>query len=95
MVFDFENSTETDCAFHILQEKGQPMWYRDLIEEVIAKKKKPIQSVSHTISEIYTLINMDSRFSYNEAASKNEGRGMWGLAEWAAEESKQSTEDKA
>ena len=32
--------------------------------EVIEKKCKPVQSLSAAISEVYTLINMDSRFQY-------------------------------
>ncbi|MBQ1808584.1 MAG: hypothetical protein IIZ87_03535, partial [Selenomonas sp.] len=46
-----------------------------LVLDVIEKKHKPVQSLSAAISEVYTLINMDSRFQY-------EGDGQWGLTEW-------------
>lgn len=85
---DYTKMSETDIAFDILQEQHKPMWYKDLIEEVIKRKQKPIQAVSHTIAEIYTLINMDSRFAYDAIASRTaEGtRSMWGLAIWQSEE---------
>ena len=69
---NYLNSTETDVAYHILSEKGEPVYYKDLVTEVIEKKAKPVQSLSRAISEVYTLINMDSRFHYT-------GKGYWGL----------------
>jgi DNA-directed RNA polymerase subunit delta len=59
------------------------MYYKDLVLDVIEKKAKPVQSLSQTISEVYTLINMDSRFQYT-------GKGMWGLTEWNPPEVKHS-----
>ncbi len=59
----------------MLTEKAQTMYYKDLVLDVIEKKHKPVQSLSAAISEVYTLINMDSRFQY-------EGDGQWGLTEW-------------
>ena len=78
---NYLNSTETDVAYHILSEKGEPVYYKDLVTEVIEKKAKPVQSLSRAISEVYTLINMDSRFHYT-------GKGYWGLTEWTPAESK-------
>lgn len=72
---DFINSSEVDIAYHVLTEKAQTMYYKDLVLDVIEKKHKPVQSLSAAISEVYTLINMDSRFQY-------EGDGQWGLTEW-------------
>ena len=72
---DFINSSEVDIAYHVLMEKAQTMYYKDLVLDVIEKKHKPVQSLSAAISEVYTLINMDSRFQY-------EGDGQWGLTEW-------------
>lgn len=59
------------------------MYYKDLILEVIEKKRKSVQSVSAAISEVYTHINMDSRFHY-------QGEGQWGLTEWNPPETKRS-----
>ena len=67
---DFINSSEVDIAYYVLTEKGSTMYYKDLVMEVIEKKHKPVQSLSAAISEVYTLINMDSRFQY-------EGEGQW------------------
>lgn len=78
---DFVNSSEVDVAYHILTEAGHTIYYKDLVLEVIEKKRKPVQSLSAAISEVYTLINMDSRFQY-------EGEGKWGLTEWNPPETK-------
>ena len=80
---DFLNSPETDIAYHLLTQKGEPIHYKELILEVIEKKAKPVQSLPHAISEIYTLINMDSRFQHR-------GHGHWGLTEWNPPEPKRS-----
>jgi len=80
---DFLNSSEADIAYYILSEKGNPIYYKDLVLEVIDKKRKPVQSISAAISEVYTTINMDSRFQYN-------GEGKWGLSEWNPPEIKRS-----
>ena len=68
---DFVNSSEVDVAYHVLTQAGQTMYYKDLVLDVIDKKRKPVQPLSAAISEVYTLINMDSRFQY-------EGDGQWG-----------------
>ena len=80
---EYAESAETDVAYHILSEKGEPCYYKDLILEVIEKKAKPVQSLSRAISEVYTLINMDSRFQYI-------GKGLWGLTEWHPPEPKRA-----
>ena len=80
---DFLNSSEVDVAYYVLTEAGEPMYYKDLVMDVIEKKRKPVQSLSAAISELYTLINMDSRFHY-------EGKSMWGLTEWNPPEVKRS-----
>lgn len=72
---DFINSSEVDIAYYVLTQHGKTMYYKDLVLDVIEKKHKPVQSLSAAISEVYTLINMDSRFQY-------EGDGQWGLTEW-------------
>ncbi|MBR2215883.1 MAG: DNA-directed RNA polymerase subunit delta [Selenomonadaceae bacterium] len=83
MDFDYAKSSDVDAAYHILSVAGEPIYYKDLITEVIDKTEKPVQSLSATISEIYTHINMDSRFSFR-------GEGKWGLTEWNPPETKRS-----
>ena len=60
---DFENMTEVDLAYRILTDSGKdnPIFYKDLILEIIEKKNKSVQNEAVAISEVYTMINMDSR----------------------------------
>ena len=81
---DFEHMSEMDVAYHILTEKKEPVQYKELILAVIEAKHKPVQSLSAAISEIYTMMNMDSRFHY-------EGESKWGLMEWVPPEVKRSS----
>ena len=74
----------TDVAYYILSKKGEPVYYKDLVTEVIKKKAKPVQSLSRAIAEVYTQINMDSRFHHV-------GKSMWGLTEWNPPETKRSS----
>ena len=81
---NYAKSTETDVAYYILSKKGEPIYYKDLVTEVIKKKAKPVQSLSRAIAEVYTQINMDSRFHHV-------GKSMWGLTEWNPPETKRSS----
>ncbi|MBP5201011.1 MAG: DNA-directed RNA polymerase subunit delta [Schwartzia sp.] len=81
---NYAKSTETDVAYYILSKKGEPIYYKDLVTDVIKKKAKPVQSLSRAISEVYTQINMDSRFHHT-------GKGMWGLTEWNPPETKRTS----
>ena len=81
---DFEHMSEVDVAHYILTQKKEPIHYKDLILEVIETKHKPVQSLAMAISEIYTMMNMDSRFHY-------EGESRWGLTEWVPPEVKRSS----
>ena len=81
---DYERMSEVDVAYHILAQKKVPVHYKELIQEVIEAKHKPVQSLAMAISEIYTMLNMDSRFHY-------EGESKWGLTEWVPPEAKSSS----
>ena len=85
---DFEHMSEVDVAHYILTQKKEPMHYKELITEVIETKHKPVQSLAMAISEIYTMMNMDSRFHY-------EGESRWGLTEWVPPEVKRSSSRSA
>lgn len=80
---DFIHSSETDIAYYLLSEKGQPRFFKDLIMDIIDKKCKPVQSMAESIAEVYTLLNMDARFHHF-------GDGMWGLTEWMPTDTKRS-----
>lgn len=77
MAKNFEDMSEVDVAYQILTESGKdnPIYYKDLILEILQKKGKSLQNEAAAISEVYTMINMDSRFQYYE-------KGKWGLTEW-------------
>lgn len=69
-----EKMSEVDLAFHILKEKGQPMYYRTLIDEVFEVKPYSGDQVL-AIAAVHTQINLDTRFIYL-------GQGQWGLKSW-------------
>lgn len=77
MAKNFENMNELDLAYQILNDAGKdnPIYYKDLILDVLKKKGKSLQNEAAAISEVYTMINMDSRFQYLS-------EGKWGLTEW-------------
>ncbi|MBO6179056.1 MAG: DNA-directed RNA polymerase subunit delta [Selenomonadaceae bacterium] len=81
---DYLTASEADVAYDILKKRGTAVYYKDLVTEVIEKKQKPVRSMSAAISEVYTHINMDSRFHYA-------GEGNWDLIEWAPPEVKRHT----
>ncbi len=78
-----ENISEVDLAYQILSESGKenPIYFKKLIRQIIAKKNKVVQNEAAAISEIYTMINMDSRFQHA-------GDGLWGLTDWYPPETK-------
>ena len=82
---NFENISELELAYKILSDSGKdnPIYYKDLILEILDKKKKAVQNEAAAISEIYTMINMDSRFQHA-------GDGKWGLTEWNPPEVKRT-----
>ena len=81
----YATMSEVGVAYQILSESGKdnPLYFKKLILEVIARKNKVVQSEPSTISEIYTMINMDSRFQHVSD-------GLWGLADWYPPETKRS-----
>jgi DNA-directed RNA polymerase subunit delta len=64
--------SEVDVAYHILKQAGQPVYFRELIEEVLRIKPVGSENWSRTAAAIYTQLNLDTRFSY-------QGKGKWGL----------------
>lgn len=84
-----ENISEVDLAYQILSEAGKenPIYFKKLIRQIIAKKNKVVQNEAAAISEIYTMINMDSRFQHA-------GDGLWGLTDWYPPETKRRSATK-
>ena len=77
---------EVELAYQILSDSGKenPLYFKKLIREVIDVMHKTVQNESAAISEIYTLINMDSRFQHI-------GDGVWGLTDWYPPSKKSSS----
>lgn len=86
MMADNKQVAEVDIAYQILRQSGQAMYFRELINQVLDIKAKPVHSVAHAISEVHTQINMDSRFAHF-------GKGMWGLVDWAPQNSRRTSGD--
>lgn len=64
-----------DLAYDFLQEKGEAMQYRDIMDEVSSMKGFTKEEAEHYIAQLYTEINIDGRFVCV-------GRNLWGLREW-------------
>jgi DNA-directed RNA polymerase subunit delta len=64
-----------DLVHKILQSKGEPMLYRDLLQEVARLKGFSEEEMMHYIAQLFTEINIDGRFVCV-------GRSLWGLKIW-------------
>ena len=64
-----------DLAYRILKERKTEVYFRDLLNEVLAAKMVPSYLKMQAMAELHTQINMDSRFAFR-------GQGKWGLTEW-------------
>lgn len=64
-----------DIAYELLEQKGEPMIYQDIMKEVAEKKGFSQQEVDEMIAQLYTEINIDGRFICV-------GRNLWGLKSW-------------
>lgn len=60
--------SEADWAVAILAEKQEPIFYKDLVEEIAAQMNK--NKDSSTLTSIYTRLNLDNRLVY-------QGSGYW------------------
>jgi DNA-directed RNA polymerase subunit delta len=65
--------SDGDLAYEILAAQARPMYYYDLIREVLSRQELPLEPAY--ISGVLTQINLDTRFSYL-------GKGEWGLKVW-------------
>jgi DNA-directed RNA polymerase subunit delta len=65
--------SDVDIAYEILAAQGRPMYYYDLIREVLSRQELPLDPTH--ISSVLTQINLDTRFSYLS-------KGEWGLKVW-------------
>ncbi|WP_128895518.1 DNA-directed RNA polymerase subunit delta [Longirhabdus pacifica] len=64
-----------DLSYHVLKEVNTPLYYRDIINEVGSLKGISQEEMMNYITQLYTEINIDGRFSCT-------GNNMWGLKKW-------------
>ena len=90
MEYNFDEMSEVDLAYKLLTEAGKenPTHFKTLIRTIIKLKDKAVQNEAAAISEIYTMINMDSRFQHM-------GNGLWGLTDWNPPETKRSSRSRS
>ncbi|MGE5397556.1 MAG: DNA-directed RNA polymerase subunit delta [Chitinophagales bacterium] len=62
--------SEADLAYEIIEERDGPVYYRELVEEIINRMNKPKNA--KTMALIYTRINIDNRLVHM-------GEGYWML----------------
>lgn len=64
-----------DLAFAVLKQANNPMYYRDLMQEIARIKGLTEEEVNRVIAQVYTEINIDGRFACV-------GNNLWGLKRW-------------
>lgn len=64
-----------DLAFAVLKNVNNPMYYRDLMQEIAKIKGLSEDEVLRVIAQVYTEINIDGRFACV-------GSNLWGLKRW-------------
>lgn len=82
-----KNVSSLEIAYKILKEKKSEQYFRDLLQEALARKNTPDYLMTQSMAELHTQINMDSRFEYK-------GQGKWGLVEWAPPAKNAKTEER-
>lgn len=82
-----KNVSSLEIAYKILKEKKSEQYFRDLLQEALARKNTPDYLMTQSMAELHTQINMDSRFEYK-------GQGKWGLVEWTPPAKNSKTEER-
>ncbi|MFC4077315.1 DNA-directed RNA polymerase subunit delta [Salinithrix halophila] len=72
---EIRETAMVDLAYNILKKKGEPVLYRDLMNEVSQLKGFSTGEIKHYIAQLYTEINIDGRFICV-------GKSLWGLRRW-------------
>lgn len=65
-----------DYVYRMLKEKGQPIHYSEILDEVYAKFFSHEGDAIRAKARFYTWMNLDPRFA-------GMGKGYWGLRQWA------------
>lgn len=68
------SQSEVEVAYRVLKAKGEPKYFRELMQIVFAIKNIPLDN-PQLMAAIHTQFNLDNRFVFL-------GQGSWGLKEW-------------
>lgn len=68
------NMSLSDIAYQILKSKGEPLYFRELISQVLSIKSVVGRDLGHQMALVHTELNLDNRFVHV-------GNGMWCLRE--------------
>ncbi|SMO67690.1 DNA-directed RNA polymerase subunit delta [Melghirimyces algeriensis] len=72
---EIQETSMVELAYFLLKEKGEPVLYRNLMEEVAKLKGFSEEEKNRLIAQLYTEINIDGRFICV-------GKSLWGLKRW-------------
>ncbi|UOF91622.1 DNA-directed RNA polymerase subunit delta [Fodinisporobacter ferrooxydans] len=72
---ELEEMALVDIAYEILRNTNEPIYYRDLMQEVAKVRKLSETEINEIIARLYTEINIDGRFICI-------GNNIWGLKRW-------------
>ncbi len=73
------NLSNLETFYQILIYENKSLHFRELLRKAVEGRIEiDNYNWAHIMAELYTQINMDSRFYYY-------GKGIWGLAEWIAQ----------
>ena len=64
-----------ELAYELLVEKNEPLFFNDLVDEIVAIKGSTREQVVDRIAQFYTDLNIDGRFI-------SLGDNRWGLKTW-------------
>ena len=84
-----------DIGYYMIYSNQKPMYWKDLVTDIAriyynidSKITEDNRLRPQSLSEIYTLINIDSRFAH-------QSKGMWTLKEWLPAEKKKGKKKKS
>lgn len=64
-----------DITYKLLEDKGEPMIFMDIMKEVAKRKGLTQSQADELLAQLFTEINIDGRFVCV-------GRNLWGLKHW-------------
>lgn len=72
---DFQELSMVDITYKLLEDKGEPMIFMDIMKEVATRKGLAQSQADEMLAQLFTEINIDGRFVCV-------GRNLWGLKHW-------------